>query len=83
MKILVTHQFTPSFGGSYLYTHELADALKINHKLVIVNGHEITHNFDYNIDSLDIIRNIDFDLIIIMQSQHFIDLNIKIKDAMK
>ena len=81
MKILVTHQFTPSFGGSYLYTHELADALKINHKLVIVNGHEITHNFDYNIDSLDIIRNIDFDLIIIMQAQHFESLNIKIKNS--
>ncbi len=81
MKILVTHILAPNIGGSYLYTKELTDALKINHNLVLICGHEISHNFNFNIDSLDSIRNMKFDLIIIMQSQHFESLNIKIKDA--
>lgn len=81
MNILVTHQFAPNLGGSYLYTKELTDALKINHKLVVINGHEIDHNFDFEIQSIEIIRDMNFDLIIIMQSQHFKDQNIKIKNA--
>lgn len=81
MKILVTHEFIPNFGGSYFYTKELTDVLKIDHNVIIINGNIITHNFNINIESLDDIRNIDFDLIIIMQAQHFESLNIKIKNS--
>ncbi len=81
MKILVTHEFIPNFGGSYFYTKELTDVLKIDHNVIIINGNIITHNFNINIESLDDIRNIDFDLIIIMQAQHFKSLNIKIKNS--
>ncbi len=81
MKILITHSKTPKLGGVHLYTQELTDVLKLKHNLVIITGNEINHNFDIKIVSLDDVRNIDFDLIIIMQSPHFKDLNINIKEA--
>jgi hypothetical protein len=81
MNILITHQFTDLYGGSFIYTKELANVLKIDHQIVVINDCQIDHNFDLEINSLYEIRSIDFDLIIIMQAQHFKNLNIDINDA--
>jgi hypothetical protein len=70
MNILITHQFTDLYGGSFIYTKELANVLKIDHQIVVINDCQIDHNFDLEINSLYEIRSIDFDLIIIMQAQH-------------
>jgi hypothetical protein len=81
MNILITHQFTDLYGGSYIYTQELANVFKINHQIVVINDSQIDHNFNLEINSLDKIRHIDFDLIVIMQANHFKNLNIDVNDA--
>ena len=81
MNILITHALLPRLGGSYLYTEELTNALRKNHNVVTINDYVIDHNFDYEINTIEQIREIDFDLIIIMQAKHFIHLNISIKKS--
>lgn len=81
MKVLITHLHPPRIGGSYMYTKELIDIIKIENEYVAINGHEITSNFNNEISSLDEIRKIDFDLIIIMQAGFFKNLNIQIKNS--
>lgn len=81
MNILITHQFYTIHGGSFLYTQEISNVLKLNHNVITVNDNYIDHNFDIDISCLDDVRNINFDLIIIMQAEHFKTLNIKIKNA--
>lgn len=81
MNILITHQFNLVHGGSYIYTQEIANVLKENNNLVVINGNNIEHNFDLNIESLNDVKNINFDLIIIMQAGHFKNLDIKIGNA--
>jgi hypothetical protein len=81
MKILITHQFNDLYGGSYIYTQELANTLKKHHKLITINGEIIEHNFDLQINSVEEIKKINFDLIVIMQSHHFKSLDININNA--
>lgn len=81
MNILITHQFEAIHGGSYLYTQEISRVFKLNHNVVTINNNHIDHNFNLEINSLDDIRNINFDLIIVMQALHFNSLGIKIKNA--
>lgn len=81
MKILITHAFAPCTGGSYLYTQEVTSALRYNHNVVVVNENIINHNFPHEINTIEQITKEDFDLIIIMQAKHFIDLKIPFKQA--
>ena len=81
MDILITHALAPRLGGSYLYTEELTNALRKNHNVVTINENIIDHNFNYEINTIEQIREMNFDIIIIMQAKHFINLDIQIKKS--
>lgn len=74
MKILIT--LLPAAGGAYLYTEELYKELIKNHKVFYINGKELKTNSLLQFKSLELLKNINFDLIIIMQSDHYKKLNI-------
>lgn len=75
MKILIT-LLQQSAGGAFLYTEELYKELIKNHKVFYINGKKLKTNSLLELKSLELLKNIKFDLIIIMQSDHYKKLNI-------
>ena len=76
MKILITSigHNTSDFNGAYLYTKEIYKYLCNNHEVYFINGNQvITNQFDNKIN-LKFLFLIKFDLCIIMQSNHFLNL---------
>jgi hypothetical protein len=79
MKVLITHTLS-SGGGAFLYTEEIYLQLtKMNYDVFYINGNSLKTNFEFKNISIELLKFIDFDLIIVMQSEHYIDLNINFK----
>jgi hypothetical protein len=79
MKVLITHTLA-SVGGAFLYTEEIYLQLtKMNYDVFYINGNSLKTNFEFKNISIELLKFIDFDLIIVMQSEHYIDLNINFK----
>jgi hypothetical protein len=81
MKILLTHTQS-SGGGAFLYTEEIYLQLtKMNHAVFYINGNNLKTNSIYKNISIELLKFIDFDLTVIMQGEHYIDLNTNFKST--
>lgn len=80
MKILITliEHRTSDFGGALLYTKEIYQNLCKSHEVYFINGTEVITNQKIDKINYKLLSLIKFDLCIIMQSDHFLNLNLKI-----
>jgi hypothetical protein len=80
MKILITliEHRTSDFGGAYLYTKEIYQNLCNKHEVYFVNGTDVITNQKIKKINYKLLCLIKFDLCIIMQSDHFLNLNLKL-----